>query len=211
MDVVHNLWTQDPAISSPLASFLTSFPPRRNCISVVIWRPERSQGTIFEFDSVGCQQLLINSWARARSGCGALDRVLSKRNWCFHNQKSFPDPVPNSKNGLRYLVWSQKTFTQNEIHSFKTSQQNLFRSRLCLHCRLHRHLVSHRWSSDRHAGARWTIWHLRWTVGSDLFYSLEPLRTFLWESGLILWDLATGSWTISELDSVGCQQLSLNS
>ncbi len=88
---------QEPAISSPLASFLTSFPPRRNCISVVIWRRKRSQGTIFEFDSVGCQQLLINSWARARSGCGALDRVLSKGSWCFHNQKSFPDPVPNSK------------------------------------------------------------------------------------------------------------------
>ena len=54
---------------------------------------ERSHGTVSELDSGGCQQLLLNSCARARSGCGALDRVLGKGNWCIQNQKSFPDPV----------------------------------------------------------------------------------------------------------------------
>ena len=55
---------------------------------------ERSYGTVSEFDSGGCQQLLLNSCARARSGCGALDRVLGKRNWRIQNRKSFPDSVP---------------------------------------------------------------------------------------------------------------------
>ena len=39
---------------------------------------ERSHGTVSEFDSGGCQVLSLNSCARARSGCGALDRVLGK-------------------------------------------------------------------------------------------------------------------------------------
>jgi hypothetical protein len=54
---------------------------------------ERGQGTIFKFDSVGCQQLSLNSQARDRSGCGALYRVQSKGNWCIQNRKSFPHPV----------------------------------------------------------------------------------------------------------------------
>ena len=62
------------------------------------WR--RGQGTISEFDSVGCQLLSLNSWARARSGCGALDRVLGKRNWYIQNQKSFPDPVSGLQAGF---------------------------------------------------------------------------------------------------------------
>jgi len=41
------------------------------------------------------QQLSLNSWAIARSGCGALRRVLGKRNWCIHNRKSFSDPFPD--------------------------------------------------------------------------------------------------------------------
>ena len=59
---------------------------------------ERSHGTVSELDSVGCQQLLLNSWARARSGRGALDRVLGKGNRCIYHQKSFPlTPFPASK------------------------------------------------------------------------------------------------------------------
>lgn len=41
------------------------------------------------------QQLSLNSWAIARSGCGALRRVLGKRNWCIHNRKLFSDPFPD--------------------------------------------------------------------------------------------------------------------
>ena len=51
-------------------------------------------GTISECDSGGCRPLSLNAKARARSGCGALYRVLGKGNWCIQNQRSFPDPVP---------------------------------------------------------------------------------------------------------------------
>jgi hypothetical protein len=60
---------------------------------------ERSQGTVSEFDSLGCQLRSLNSWARARSGYGALDRVLGKGNWCIQigncslAPSPFPDPV----------------------------------------------------------------------------------------------------------------------
>jgi len=53
----------------------------------------RGPGTIYEFDSGGCQQLSPNAQARVRSGCGALFRVLGKRNWRFQNPKFLPDPV----------------------------------------------------------------------------------------------------------------------
>ncbi|MCX6871015.1 MAG: hypothetical protein NTY84_10390, partial [Verrucomicrobia bacterium] len=38
------------------------------------------------------QQLLLNAWARARSSCEALYRVLGKRNWCIQNRELFPAP-----------------------------------------------------------------------------------------------------------------------
>ena len=45
-----------------------------------------------EFDSGGYQQLLLNAWARARSSCEALYRVLGQGNWCIQNRELFPDP-----------------------------------------------------------------------------------------------------------------------
>jgi len=54
---------------------------------------ERGQGTASELDLGGCRRRPLNSLARARSGCGALDRVLGKGSWCIQNLKPFPDPV----------------------------------------------------------------------------------------------------------------------
>lgn len=62
-------------------------------LSSLIDERVRGPGTIYEFNSGGCQQLSPKAQARARSGCGALFRVLGNGNWCIENQKSFSDPV----------------------------------------------------------------------------------------------------------------------
>lgn len=57
----------------------------------------RSQGTISEFDSGGCQSLSLNALAGAHPGLGANYPFIDQANLCFQNRKSCPNPFQQTQ------------------------------------------------------------------------------------------------------------------